>query len=129
MKPSTQQWLEFAKADLVNCERILEDEFLTTILAFHSQQVVEKCFKALINEKNIDIPRIHSLVRLYQLVEGFLENQIEIRELMALDSVYTSSRYPSDIGMIATGKPTRQDALSLYESAKKIFESITELIA
>ncbi|HLN72746.1 MAG TPA: HEPN domain-containing protein [Prolixibacteraceae bacterium] len=129
MKPSTQQWLEFAKADLINCERILEDEFLTTILAFHSQQVVEKCFKALINEKNIDIPRIHSLVRLYQLVEGFLENQIEIRELMALDSVYTSSRYPSDIGMIATGKPTRQDALSLYESAKKIFESITELIA
>lgn len=128
MKPSTQQWLEFAKADLINCQRILEDEFLTTILAFHSQQVVEKCFKALINEKNIDIPRIHSLVRLYQLVEGFLKNPIEIRELMALDSVYTSSRYPSDIGMIATGKPSRQDALALYESAKKIFDTITELI-
>lgn len=128
MKPSTQQWLEFAKADLINCQRILEDEFLTTILAFHSQQVVEKCFKALINEKNLDIPRIHNLVRLYQVVERFLENPIEIRELMALDSVYTSSRYPSDIGMIASGKPTRQDALSLYQSAEKIFESITKLI-
>ena len=128
MKPSTQQWLEFAKADLINCQRILEDEFLTTILAFHSQQVVEKCIKALINEKDLDIPRIHNLVRLYQVVESFLKNPIEIRELMALDSVYTSSRYPSDIGMIASGKPTRQDAMALYESAKRIYESITELI-
>ena len=73
MKPSTQQWLEFAKADLINCQLILEDEFLTTILAFHSQQVVEKCFKALIEEKNLDVPRIHSLVRLYQVIEGFFK--------------------------------------------------------
>ncbi|MDP3434368.1 MAG: HEPN domain-containing protein [Bacteroidota bacterium] len=128
MKQSTQQWLDFAKADLINCERILEDEFLSAIVAFHSQQVVEKCFKALIEEKNLDIPRIHNLVRLYQVVEVFLKNPIEIRELMALDSVYTSSRYPSDIGMIASGKPTRKDALALYESAKNIFETITELI-
>lgn len=128
MKTSTQQWLDFAKADLINCELILEDDFLAAIVAFHSQQVVEKCFKALIEEKNLDIPRIHNLVRLYQVVEVFLKNPIEIRELMALDSVYTSSRYPSDIGMIASGKPTRKDALALYESAKNIFETITELI-
>ena len=128
MKQSTQQWLDFAKADLINCELILEDEFLSAIVAFHSQQVVEKCFKALIEEKNLDIPRIHNLVRLYQVVEVFLKNPIEIRELMALDSVYTSSRYPSDIGMLASGKPTRQDAQALFESAKSIFEAIKELI-
>jgi HEPN domain-containing protein len=128
MKPSTRQWLDFAKADLINCERIIEDEFLTAIVAFHSQQVVEKCFKAIIDNENLDIPRIHNLVRLYQVVEGFLKNPIEIRELMALDSVYTSSRYPSDIGMIATGKPTLRDAQELYESAKSIFEATLELI-
>jgi HEPN domain-containing protein len=50
MKISTQQWLDYAKADLINCERILDDEFLTAIVAFHSQQAVEKCFKALIEE-------------------------------------------------------------------------------
>jgi len=50
MKISTQQWLEFAKADLVNCERIFDDEFLTSIVAYQSQQAVEKCFKALIEE-------------------------------------------------------------------------------
>ncbi len=71
MKASTQQWLEYAKADLVNCERILDDEFLTNIVAFHSQQAVEKRFKALFEENDLTIPRIHSLIRLCQLIEGF----------------------------------------------------------
>jgi len=34
MKASTRQWLDFAKADLLNCERILDDDFLTTIVPF-----------------------------------------------------------------------------------------------
>ena len=103
MKTSTQQWLDFAKADLLNCERILDDDFLTAIVAFHSQQAVEKCFKAFIEEKNLTIPRIHSLVRLYSVIESFLDQPFETRELLAFDSVYINSRYPSDIGMIPTG--------------------------
>ena len=128
MKTSTQQWLDFAKADLLNCERILDDDFLTAIVAFHSQQAVEKCFKAFIEEKNLTIPRIHSLVRLYSVIESFLDQPFETRELLAFDSVYITSRYPSDIGMIPTGKPTHQDAKEFYESAKKIFDEISKLI-
>ena len=41
MKASTQQGLDFAKADLINCERIIGDEFHRAIVAFHSQQAVE----------------------------------------------------------------------------------------
>jgi HEPN domain-containing protein len=128
MKASTQQWLDYAKADLINCERILDDEFLTAIVAFHSQQAVEKCFKAIIEEKDLTIPRIHNLIRLYQVVEGFLKHPIETHDLLALDSVYTSSRYPSDIGMITSGKPTLQDAKEFYEIANSIFDTITGLI-
>jgi HEPN domain-containing protein len=128
MKISTQQWLDFAKADLLNCERILDDDFLTAIVAFHSQQAVEKCFKALIEEKNLTIPRVHSLERLYSVVEIFLDQPFETRELLAFDSVYINLRYPSDIGMIPTGKPTPLDAKEFYESAKKIFDAISKLI-
>src|ERR1035437_2782588 len=128
MKTSTQQWLDFAKADLLNCERIIDDDLLTAIVAFHSQQAVEKCFKALIEEKNLTIPRIHNLVRLYSVIEGFLEQPFETRELLAFDSVYINSRYPSDIGMIPTGKPTKQDAKEFYESSKRIFNEISRLI-
>jgi len=128
MKTSTQQWLDFAKADLLNCEMILDDDFLTAIVTFHSQQAVEKSFKALIEEKDLTIPRIHSLVRLYSVIESFLDQPFETGVLLAFDSVYINSRYPTDIGMIPAGKPTHHDAKEFYESAKKIFDAISKLI-
>jgi HEPN domain-containing protein len=50
MRATTRDWLTFAQKDLVNCERILDDEFLTNIVAFHAQQALEKGFKAIIEE-------------------------------------------------------------------------------
>jgi HEPN domain-containing protein len=41
MKAITLQWLEYAKADLKSCENNINDDFLTNIVAFHSQQTVE----------------------------------------------------------------------------------------
>ncbi len=128
MKTSTQQWLDSAKADLLNCDRILDDDFLTAIVAFHAQQAAEKSFKALIVEKDLIIPHIHSLIRLHNIIEGILEQPFDVHDLLSLDNVYTSSRYPSDIGMIGSGKPTQQEAEEFYESAKKIFDVITKLI-
>ena len=38
MKETTQEWLNYAKADLLNCELILNEAVLTNIIAFHAQQ-------------------------------------------------------------------------------------------
>jgi len=46
MKPTTQQWLDFAQTDLRCCENNLHDSFVTNIVAFNTQQTVEKVFKA-----------------------------------------------------------------------------------
>jgi len=48
MKAITQNWLDYAKADLRNCEHIIKDEFLTNIVAFHSQQTVESVLRLLL---------------------------------------------------------------------------------
>ncbi len=45
MKATTQQWLDFAKTDLRSCENNLHDDFVTNIVVFHSQQIVEKSLK------------------------------------------------------------------------------------
>ena len=42
MKDTTPQWLSFAETDLRTCEKLLDDDFLTNIVAFHSQQVIAK---------------------------------------------------------------------------------------
>ena len=124
MKVSTQQWLEFAKIDLLSCEKILDDDLLTSVVAFHSQQAVEKCFKAVIEENNLTIPRIHNLLRLYQIIGDFFELTLEKKDLLALDEIYTNSRYPINSGLISTGKPSLEDARTFYESATKIYEQV-----
>ncbi len=128
MKATTQQWLDFARTDLHSCVNNINDDFVTNIVAFHAQQVVEKAFKALLEEKGIPVPRVHNLVRLHSFAEEFLIEPLVLLELDALDDVYTSSRYPVIIGMMTAGKPTLSESRELYESAKRIFEIILQSI-
>lgn len=128
MKATTQKWLNFAQTDIRSCENNLKDEFVTNIVAFHAQQTVEKAFKALLEEKEIQVPKVHSLIRLYALVEQFIKSPIDSLHLDALDNVYINSRYPSDIGFIETGKPTLAESMELYEVAKNIYDIVVQTI-
>ena len=56
---------------------MLGDDLLTSIITFHSQQAVEKCFKALIEEKNLVVPHIHSLVRLNKIIVNYFKLTID----------------------------------------------------
>ncbi len=128
MKASTKQWLEFAQTDLRSCENNLSDEFVTNVVAFHAQQAVEKAFKALIEEKGIRMSRIHNLTRLFALTESFLILPIDETELDMLDNVYTSSRYPGEIGLLSTGKPSIKESIELYTIALRIYDILLRSI-
>mgnify|MGYP001371865132 CR=1 FL=1 len=65
MKVLTQEWLKASRDDLEVIQEILEREDLTHIVAFHAEQCVEKAFKAVLEEKCMEIPKIHNLVTLY----------------------------------------------------------------
>ncbi len=54
MKSLTKAWINAAKDDLDVINRIIEDVHLSHIVAFHAQQSVEKCFKAVMEEHNVD---------------------------------------------------------------------------
>ena len=128
MKAITQNWLNYAKADLRNCEHIIKDEFLTNIVAFHSQQTVEKCFKAIIEESGIRLKRIHNLIKLYEIIGEHLNFTVDEYQLVILDRVYTSSRYPGDTGLLPDGKPNMQEAKEMYEFAKQIYDNTIKML-
>lgn len=127
MKENAQEWLEFAKADLMSCANNLHHEFLTNIVAFHCQQTVEKCFKAIIEEKNLGVKRIHSLFKLHEIVKPHLPFQVDIEILEILDEIYTSSRYPGETGLLPNGKPSLEEAEMMYHFAKNIFDRTSEI--
>lgn len=126
MKDTTQQWLNLVKTDLRTCEKLLDDDFLTNIVAFHAQQVIEKCFKAIIEEEGLQLPRIHTVVRLYGSVSTLITFPVDSVLLQIADTVYTTSRYPSDLGLVPEGKPSKELAVRLYEFAKYIYERTIE---
>ncbi len=128
MKDTTQQWLNFAKTDLRSCEKLLDDVFLTNIVTFHSQQVCEKCFKAIIEEHGLQLPRIHTLARLFGLIQNDVTFSVDSTMLQITDTVYTTSRYPSDLGLMPDGKPTKELAEQLYDFAKYIYENTIKML-
>jgi len=60
MKKGSIEWLKSAVMDLDNIKLILHVESLTPIISFHSQQAVEKCLKALLEEFTGKVPKEHS---------------------------------------------------------------------
>lgn len=98
---------------------------MSNIVAFHSQQAVEKSLKSLLEYYNRDVPKIHSLNRLFKLCEEYI--QVDDNSMInTLDSLYIESRYPGDLGLLPNGKPGKEDAVEFYDFAKKIFDDIQE---
>lgn len=125
MKSLTEAWLDAAKNDLDVIVRIIGDDHLSHIVAFHAQQSVEKCFKALMEEHEVDARKVHSLVTLYAKIENFLPGEkLDHRMMRILDSLYIDARYPGDLGLLPEGLPTQDDAKSFQAFALAVFELV-----
>jgi HEPN domain-containing protein len=63
MRKEAEVWLKISAEDLESAE-ILSDRKLFRPACYHAQQSVEKCLKALIVNRNIEIPRTHNILDL-----------------------------------------------------------------
>ena len=64
MKKQAESWLHAAKSDLIVTEEIVEREDVAHMVAFHSQQAVEKSYKAALEQYDQFIPKTHNLISL-----------------------------------------------------------------
>ncbi|MBI5591195.1 MAG: HEPN domain-containing protein [Deltaproteobacteria bacterium] len=127
MKKGTMEWLEFAKRDLEAAKFLVNSPYLANIVLFHSQQCIEKCLKAYLEESDIKIPKIHSVVKLYAMIPEDAKMSFNIKEdeLDLVDLVYIDTRYPSGFGLLPSGFPTENDAEELLAIAEKVYVEIT----
>ena len=128
MKKTTNDWLKSAENDLKTIEKIIDDNNLTPISAFHAQQAIEKSFKAVIEEFDISFIRTHDLELLYHKIEEKVNFKIDPELLQIMDEIYISSRYPSDLGLMPYGNPTLKDVQKFFEFAKNIYKNIVLLL-
>jgi HEPN domain-containing protein len=109
MSAPTEQWLDYARTDLKSAEILLREEIYTHV-CFHCQQCVEKAFKAVLVAQGRDVPRIHAIVTLLQLMPSALMTSIE-GDVSIFDDYYIPIRYPDTLpGGLPDGPPGKQDA-------------------
>jgi HEPN domain-containing protein len=124
MKAITREWLARAEEDLLAAEILLTQPELTNMVAFHAQQAVEKTLKAVLEESAIVAVRTHSLTRLYGLVEPHMTISVDQDMLDRLEAVYIQSRYPGEMGLLPSGKPSQTEAQEFYSFAQQLFKEI-----
>jgi len=125
-KKQAMEWLKTASDDLDNIGYIIKVEHLTNIVAFHSQQAIEKSFKALIEYKKITFVKTHNLEKLYKKLENIIE--VDYEQLEFVNELYIDSRYPGDMGLLPYGKPTINDAKRFYEFANSVFTEVCQVL-
>ena len=124
-KTGVIEWLKSAFFDLITIEEIINNDMLTHIVAFHSQQAIEKSFKAILEYQDKKIIKDHDLIRLYDLIGLDFEIDKDILDL--LNELYIDSRYPGHFGLLPNGKPSLMKAKKFYNEANNIFDKVCEI--
>jgi len=121
------EWIKASYSDIVVLRKIVDDEFITHMTAFHSQQSVEKALKAILEFYSDDIPKKHDDQMLRDLVEQYIiiDNEDIFDDL---NSLYLDSRYPSSFGLLPNGKPTLKDAKEFYDFVQEIFDKVCDIL-
>ena len=120
-----KEWLKSAKTDLLVIEKIINEADLSHVVAFHSQQAVEKSFKALLENKKIDFKKQHDLIKIKSKIDDFDVNQ---DTLDILNKLYIDSIYPGELGLLPYGKPTTKDAKDFFEFACEIYDKVNAIL-
>lgn len=120
MKQLTREWLNAAGDDLITIENLLDNPILTNIVAFHSQQAIEKSIKAIIEEFGIAFTKTHNLQTLLIRIEEVILISFNELIISELDRLYIDARYPGDLGLMPHGKPTLEEAKIYFQEALKI---------
>jgi HEPN domain-containing protein len=129
MKAITREWLERAGDDLTAAELLLTHPDLTNMVAFHSQQTVEKALKSILEESDVAPIRTHSLTRLYCLIEAIVSIPADQDMLDRLDAVYIESRYPGEMGLLPHGKPSQAEANGFYNFALNFYKQVQRALS
>ena len=132
MQKQAEEWIQYAKTDLLTVKEIINNELLTSVVAFHSQQCIEKSFKGILELYDRKVPRIHDLRKLWNKINElplqFL-SEINFKDLDEINQVYIDARYPSDYGLLPDGKPSLEKVKDFMNLAETIYKEAEKIIS
>ena len=128
MKNKVKEWIELAKIDLKAAQTLSRDVYLSPAAAFHAHQCVEKIFKAVIESKDMSVPKAHDLIRLHQIVKNLTGFSYDEDILYDLSRIYIDSRYPTMHGQMSYGRPEISDTVEYIRFAEELLSNILQIL-
>ena len=123
MKRETEEWLKIALEEYKSAMYLFE-KGLYRMVCYHAQQTVEKILKAILTEREVNFERTHNILDLRNSAKRLgYKIGLTDEDSVFLNSIYRS-RYPSDLGLLPSGEPTKEDAEKAIGIAKIIADSI-----
>ena len=117
---SYRTWLRYAFEDLVVASQTgIVSQILPRHACFHAQQAAEKAIKAALVYEGAEVPRIHDLNRLADMLPPGWQLGVTAEELYRLTLWIPESRYPGD-----WTPPTDDDAQHALEQARIVVDTI-----
>jgi HEPN domain-containing protein len=116
MKPATREWIRYADEDFDVAAALMRRRTRTAAnsIGFHSQQCIEKYFKARLEEAGLNVPRTHDLVAMLQLLLPLQPLWISLAPaLRRLNDYAVKFRYPGNAA-------TRNDARAALKACRSI---------
>ena len=125
MRNSAKVWWSLSLEDIDVARELHEIGRFSNAVIFHSQQAAEKGLKACFEEKELDIPKIHSCKKLISILyKAKVILSYDDDDLDQLDEVYIDTRYPSNLGELPKGKPTQSDAAHFLLISERILKGV-----
>lgn len=122
-----RDWIEKAERDIKSAKVLKEHDCGNDVVAFHSQQAVEKMMKAYLIVKGQGLATTHSLIYLCKLcakVDDEFRNYL--RDCGFLNQYYIETRYPADTPLIVEDYEAEECISIAEEIYKLVMESIVK---
>jgi HEPN domain-containing protein len=114
MNPAVDEWVSKAEGDFATAGRELRARKSPNYdaVCFHAQQCAEKYLKAVLQENEKHIPKIHNLIELMLLCEE-IDNSFEMlrADLVTMERFSVRTRYPGETA-------EKGDAQSAYAASR-----------
>jgi HEPN domain-containing protein len=75
------------------------------------------------------LPKIHDLRGLWEVVANEFPEALDVDLLRELTDIYTDSRYPGDLGLMPTGRPTEKDAARFERFAEHVHATVVGIVS
>jgi len=114
---ASRKWLDRAVYDIDTAKAMLQTgRFIYAVFMY--QQALEKCFKALLAYRDLEILPIHNLRRLAELTDVIHElDESNLMKLDFLSRYYINPRYKEDLSQLSKGitEPVTRDFIQFSE--------------